>query len=98
MAFIQTIEFTTSKFDEMQALDEQWAAATEGKRKTRRRIVARDRYNPNRYVYLVFFDSFEEAMANSDLPETGQFAEKMMALADGPATFVNLDILTEDAD
>ncbi len=98
MAFIQTIAFTTSKFAEMQALDEQWAAATEGKRKTRRRIVAQDHDDPNRYVYLVFFDSYEEAMANSDLPETGQFAEKMMALADGPATFVNLDVLSEDLD
>ncbi len=98
MAFIQTIEFTTSKFDEMQAMDKEWEAATAGKRTTRRRIVAQDHDHPNRYVYLVFFDSYEEAMANSDLPETSQFAERMTALADGPATFVNLDILTEDAD
>jgi hypothetical protein len=98
MAFIQTISFTTSKFDEMQALDDQWATATEGRRKTRRRIVAQDRDDPSRYVYLVFFDSYEEAMANSDLPETGQFAERMTALADGPATFVNLDVLQENTD
>ena len=96
MAFIQVIDFKTSRYDEMAAVDQEWAAATEGKRLTRRRIVAHDRENPDHYVYLVFFDSYEEAMANSDLPETSHFAEKMMALADGPATFVNLDVLEQD--
>ncbi len=98
MAFIQVIDFTTSKFDEMQAIDREWEAATDGKRLTRRRIVTQDRDNPDRYVYLVFFDSYEEAMQNSELPETSKFAEKMMSLADGPATFINLDVLQEDTD
>jgi hypothetical protein len=97
MAFIQTIEFTTSKFDQMQAMDKEWEAATAGKRTTRRQIVARDHDQPDHYVYLVFFDSYEEAMANSNLPETSDFAARMTALADGPATFVNLDVLTDEA-
>ena len=96
MAFVQIIDFTTSKFGEMQAMDKEWEAATEGKRRTRRRVVTRDHDNPDHYLYLVFFDSYEEAMANSDLPETSHFAERMMALADGPATFANLDVLQDD--
>ena len=34
-------------------------------------------------------------MRNNDLPETQEFAGKMMALCDGEATFRNLDVLME---
>ena len=54
-----------------------------------------DRDNPGRYSIIVFFDSYEDAMKNSALPETDALAEKTAALADGPPTFVNLDIIEE---
>jgi hypothetical protein len=41
------------------------------------------------------FDSYEDAMENSNLPVTQEFSQKMMALGDGPPTFYNLD-LAED--
>ena len=41
----------------------------------------------------MFFDSYEEAMENSNLPVTQQFAAKMMALTDGEPTFHNLDVV-----
>jgi hypothetical protein len=96
MAFVQIIDFRTSKYDELMALDAQWREATEGKRTLRRSIVARDRNDANHYVVLAFFDDFESATANSQLPETGEFAAKQQALADGPASFVDLDILADD--
>ena len=43
----------------------------------------------------MFFDSYEDAMANSDLPVTAEFSQRMMALADGPPTFRNLDVLED---
>jgi hypothetical protein len=43
----------------------------------------------------VFFDSFEDAMKNSALPETDALAKKTAALADGPPVFFNLDIIEE---
>ena len=95
MAFIQIIDFQTSKIDDMLALDNDWEAAATGSRTTRRRVLARDRDNPERFLNIVWFDSYESAMENSNLPVTQEFAEKMMALSNGPATFVNLDVVEE---
>jgi hypothetical protein len=92
MAFVQVIEFRSSKIDEMQKVAEEWEKATEGKRKAGRRVLCRDRDNPGRYFNIVFFDSFEAAMENSALPETEAFSKKMMGFADGPPTFYNLDV------
>ena len=33
------------------------------------------------------------AMENSNLPVTQDFAQRMMALSDGPPTFYNLDVV-----
>ena len=97
MAFVQVIDFRTSQFDELMALDAEWRKATEGKRTLRRSIVARDRNDANHYLVFAFFDDYESAMANSALPETGEFATKQQALASAPATFIDLDIL-DDSD
>ena len=43
-------------------------------------------------VTIVEFDSYESAMENSRLPETGEFAQKLGALCDSPPTFRNLDV------
>ena len=95
MSFIQIIDMRTKNFDELQALGEQFFAATEGKRTVRRSIVTRDRNDPERYLIVVFFDSYESAMENSNLPETAEFAEKQMSLLHGPPTFYDLDVIQE---
>ena len=73
MAFVQIIECRTSEFDKIQRLEDEWRAATEGKRTLRRSIVARDRTDPDRHLIFAFFDSYEAAMENSNLPETSEF-------------------------
>lgn len=95
MAFVQIIDFKTSRYDELQALRDEWLRASEGKRTVRRTIVGRDRNDPNRHVIIAFFDDHESAMQNSNLPETAEFAQKQMALADGPPSFIDLDVLEE---
>ena len=45
---------------------------------------------------MVDFPSYEAATANSSLPETGEFAEKLAKLCDGPPTFRNLDVRRTD--
>ncbi len=92
MAFVQIIEFRTSQPDEMRKVADEWERATEGKRKTARRVLCQDHDNPGRYFNIVFFDSYEEAMQNSSLPETDALSKKMMGFADGPPTFYNLDV------
>ena len=95
MAFVQIIEFRTSQLDDMREVEEEWERATEGKRKTTRRILCRDRDNPDRYFQVVFFDTYEDAMQNSALPETDALSTKMLGLANGPATFYNLDVIED---
>ena len=95
MAFVQIIEGRTSEFDKIQQLEDEWRAATEGRRTLRRSIVARDRTDPRRHLILAFFDSYEAAMENSDLPETSEFSAKQAALLDGPMTFENFDVIED---
>jgi hypothetical protein len=95
MSFIQIIECKTSNYDELMALEDQWRDATEGKRTLRRAIVGRDRNDANRYLVLAFFDDYESAMVNSNLPETTEFGQKLQAVLDAPMTFVDLDVVDD---
>lgn len=95
MAFIQIIEFRTSDIDAMEAVANRWEEAVAGKRTAGRRILCRDRAAGNRYFNVVFFDSYESAMQNSNLPETQRFSQEMMSLADGPPTFYDLDVIED---
>ena len=87
-----TIEIETSKPDEVEALVDEWRAKTEGTRKAQRGTFTKDRDRPDTYVQIVEFPSYEDAMANSELPETASFAERLRALCDGPPLFRNLDV------
>jgi hypothetical protein len=90
--FIQIIEFTTSRADELDAMHDEWLEKTQGKRTATRGVEARDRDRPNTYVQIIEFPSFEDAMANSELPETAEVAARLAELCDGPPTFRNLDV------
>ena len=96
MPFIQIIEYKTSKLDELNAALDGWLEATKGKRAATRGVQTKDRDATNTYVQIVEFPSYEEAMANSDLPETREFSAKLASLCDGPPTFRNLDVLSEE--
>jgi hypothetical protein len=95
MGFVQIIEFRTSKMDEMRKVGDEWEAAAGPDRKALRVVVAADRDDPGRYFNIVFFDSYESAMENSNLPQTQELSQKMMALGDGPPKFYNLDIVDD---
>jgi hypothetical protein len=90
MAFIQIIEMRTSKIDEVEALMDEWMAKTEGRRKAHRAVLAEDRDHPGTSVQVVEFSSYEEAMANSDMPETSDYAVRIAASCDAPLAFHNL--------
>jgi hypothetical protein len=92
MAFIQIIEIETTRPDEVEALVSEWRAKTEGTRKAQRGTFTKDRDRPDTYVQIVEFPSYEDAMANSELPETASFAESLRNLCDGPPLFRNLDV------
>ena len=96
MKFVQLIEFTTSRYDDVNAVMDEWMAATGGRRTPTREVTGRDRDRANVYVQIVEFPSYDDAMRNSELPETAAFAQKMMAICDGPPTFRNLDVVREE--
>ena len=92
MAFVQIIEIETTEPDEVEALVGEWRAKTEGARKAQRGTFTKDRDRPDTYVQIVEFPSYEDAMANSELPETASLAEKLRKLCNGPLVFRNLDV------
>lgn len=96
MTFIQIIEYKTTRIDELNTVLDGWLEKTKGKRAATRGVQTQDRDVANTYVQIVEFPSHEEAMANSNLPETAEFAAQLAALCDGPPTFRNLDVLREE--
>ena len=96
MRFIQIIELTTSRIDELNSALDDWLAQTQGKRAATRGALTRDRDKANTYLQIVEFPSNEETKANSDLAETGEFAARLAKLCDQPPTFRNLDVTREE--
>jgi hypothetical protein len=92
MRFLQVIEVSTTRPDEIEALADKWAADTAGRRTAQRGTFTADRDKPNTYIQIVEFPSYEAAMANSELPETAAFAQRLTELCDGPIVFRNLDV------
>lgn len=97
MAFIQIIEFKTSRIDEVEALMDEWIERTKGKRSAARSVLTADRDETGTFVQIVEFPSYQVAMENSSLPETSEFSERMAKLCQGPASFRNLDSRRVDA-
>ena len=96
MRFVQIIEFRTSRIDEFNATLDDWLVKSEGHRTPTRALQTRDRDAADVYVHIVEFPSYEQAMQNSDRPETAEFAKRLAELCDGPPVFRNLDVLRED--
>jgi hypothetical protein len=93
MEFVQIMEFQTSQLDAVKALDQQWRADTEGKRKATSMMITQDRDRPGTYLWIIGFPSYEAAQQNNDLPETQRIAADMAKATDGPASFRNLDVM-----
>jgi hypothetical protein len=95
MGFVQIISFHTDRHQEFHAIEEEWLAATEGRRTTLRELTLVDRADPRHRVQVEEFASYESAMENSDLPETHAAAQRFAALTDGGVEFLDLDIENE---
>ncbi|MFF5884642.1 ester cyclase [Streptomyces sp. SID9913] len=95
MTFVQLIDCRTNRFDEMNRLMDQWVEQTRGKRTATHAVVAKDRSDTAHVVEIVEFPSYEEAMRNSQLPETDRIFREMVALCDGTPTFTDLDVVRD---
>lgn len=92
MAFVQVVQFRTSRPEEVRALAQEFRRQA-GDTRLARVMACKDRDGTDRYVTVAEFPSYEEAMANSNAPATQQFAARMAELCDGPPSFLNLDVV-----
>ncbi|MEU6575066.1 ester cyclase [Streptomyces sp. NPDC046805] len=96
MTFVQLIECRTSRFDEMDRLMDRWVEQTKGKRTAMHDMVGQDRSDASHFIEVVEFPSYEEAMRNSNLPETDRVFQEMVALCDEMPTFMDLDVVRDE--
>ena len=98
MRFVQTIWFSTDRFDAMQALMDRWTE--EGNRGQApgliRTTVAKDRDHDGMYLVIAEFEDYEQAMKNSERPETDAFAREMATMTNGEPSFGNFDVVRVD--
>src|SRR4051812_5283115 len=96
MKFAQIIEFRTSRIDDFNAKLDDWKVRTAGRRIPHRAALSRDRDAVDTYLLTVEFASHDEGMANSDRPETADFAAFLSDISEGGLTFRNLDVMREE--
>jgi hypothetical protein len=92
-AFIQVIEWSSSRIDEVRALGESRRADMASRGGPVRLTITADRKQPQHYMTIVEFSSYEDAMRNSQDPATHAFAQEMARLCDGPPVFHDLDVV-----
>ncbi|MHB8594773.1 MAG: hypothetical protein ACYDB3_10675 [Acidimicrobiales bacterium] len=90
--FVQIMEFKTSRIDEVDALVEKMREELGASLLSTRAIGTADRDRPGYYINVIEFDSYDEAMKNSNDPATSEFAKQLGSLLDGPPKFYNLDV------
>ncbi|WP_274562405.1 ester cyclase [Streptomyces spiramyceticus] len=96
MTFIQVIDCKTNQADELNRLMDTWIEATQGKRTATHSIVGKDRADSTHIMEIVEFPSYEEAMRNSNLPETDRIFREMVALCEGEPSFTDLDVMRDE--
>ena len=92
--FIQIMEFDTSKIAEVDVLSRQLEEEAGDGFLARKGTITEDREHRGHYYLIVEFDSYEEAMKNSENPVVSSYAAKLGELLDGPPTFRNLDVVS----
>ena len=95
MKFVQTISFTSTQIDEIQALAQEFEASIGDDRQFGRTLILKDRDRENGFLIVAEFESYDVAMENSARPETDAFAQKMGALVDGEVSYGNYDVVDE---
>jgi quinol monooxygenase YgiN len=93
MPFIQIVEYETDRADEIDAAMRSSMEQAGSEPGFTRLAHTQDRDNPRRYLTIVEFPSYEDAMANSEKPETGEMAAQLASLCTSGPRFHNLDVV-----
>ena len=90
--FLQIMEVEPKDFSEFEAFTAKMRDERGDALLANKATITEDRDHAGRYYVIIEFDSYEDAMKNSNDPETSKYAEQMKALLNGPAKFYNLDV------
>ena len=97
MSFIQIIEPARKEFDKLTALSDVFFESTEGKRTVERSVITRDRNDPDRYVLVVFFDSYEWRWRTPTCPRPRSSPSSSEPSSTNRPTFHDLDVIEDRA-
>lgn len=90
--FVQTIDFHTSRPDELHDLMQRWATEASQDGSVTRAHLGRDRDEDSAWQMIVEFPSYDAAMRNSERPETDAMFQEFVKLCDDEPRFRNLDV------
>lgn len=95
MSFVQLLSYRTHRPEEVDRLLDDWIANSTGLRTAKRTRVGRDHDDPTRYVEILEFSSYEDAMHNSHLQATMDVDTRFRDLVDD-LSFTDLDIVRSE--
>jgi len=89
------MEYETTRGDEIEAkMREAMQMGDAGSPQNVIRLAhTRDHDNPNRYVDIIEFTSYDEAMSNSARPETDSMSRELASLCTSGPSYSNLDVM-----
>jgi hypothetical protein len=90
--FVQIMEFETSNIDAVEAFSKRMQEERGDALLATKVMITEDRDRRGTYLVIVEFNSYEEAMKNSDDPVTDKYATELVSLIDGSPRFRNLDV------
>src|SRR5579872_4511920 len=96
MAFVQIVSYSTASPDALAEAHRVWREATDGVSAPYRRLLLRDREDPERFVEVVFYGSYEDAAHNAFLPATAAILGHAAADAERGVTVRHLDVVTDE--
>ena len=96
VTFVQLIEYSTTQPEAVDELLSRWIAESGGQRTATRTRVGRDHHDPQHFVEILEFPSYDDAMRNSHLSVTHAVHEQFVQLCTEPPRFVDLDIVREE--
>src|SRR5262249_47444680 len=96
MKFVQTVAWKTSRPDEMREAAARFQADNPdpGPGFIGFKML-KNREQEDSYLVIAEFEDYDLAMQNSARPEVDAFNKELMALAEGPPTFGNYDVIDE---
>lgn len=90
--FAQLIEFAFNDHQELEELANEWAIDAVGEGTVLQAGLGRRCDAGDRYVWIVYFESADEARRNSERSETGGYSQRLQAACSEGPTFVDLEI------